>query len=261
MPVSKNTISRIRSLKQKKFRQKYNKFLLEGEKIIKEALLQRKIKLDSVYATTAWMEKNSTFLTENKFQVEVVSEKELGMMSSLKTPGGVLAEASIPDYILPDKLLDKRSYLYLDGINDPGNLGTILRIADWFGIPDVFCSPDCVDAFNSKVVQSSMGAILRVNIHYVQLENIKEQFPDIPVLGAFLDGESIYDIVNEGANKDPNASILVIGSESHGIRKETLPLINRKVMIPPASHGGAESLNAATATAILAAFLAFMNVK
>ncbi|MBL7793767.1 MAG: RNA methyltransferase, partial [Saprospiraceae bacterium] len=162
MAISKNTVKFVKSLHQKKFRQKYDIFVVEGDKMAREMLGQSAVAVEQVYAVEAWATTYAGLLRgRNDLDLVIVTERELSQISSLTTPNQVLVVAHKPDWEWPSLLHFTRA-LYLDGIQDPGNMGTILRIADWFGIPFVFCSDTCVDVFNSKVIQASMGAFLRV---------------------------------------------------------------------------------------------------
>ena len=218
-------IKRLRSLREKKFRDQYGEFLVEGEKMVQEAL-------------------------ESDFKVLRVireSEEVMSRISSLSTPPPVIAEVSKP---AAERLAVGRSLcLGLDGIRDPGNMGTILRLADWFGIGTVFASQDCVEIFNPKVVQASMGSIFRVKCVYSDLAVICRLFrsQDMPVYGTFLGGSDIYSehLSTEG--------LIVMGSESFGIREDVASAVSTRLTIPSFAAGsrGPESLNVATATAVV----------
>ena len=246
MAISKNQIKYLRSLKQKKFRQMYNNFIAEGTKIAKELLAQTAFPIEGIFALENWLIENEPLLTKCKSVVHVVSEKELGQISNLKTPQQVLIVAKQPVLEFATPKLQQSLSLYLDGIQDPGNMGTILRIADWFGIPNILLSDDCVEVYNPKVVQASMGAFLRVQTGVFDLKKL--QFSaDFPLLGAMMTGKNCFEIgtIQQG--------ILVIGNEGKGIRAATQELLTQQITIP--SNGGAESLNAAVATGILCACL------
>ncbi len=217
------TIKKVRSLHQKKFRQKEGLFLVEGQKMVEE-LLRSDFVVDQLFSTVDFAG------SEN------VSEGELERMSSLRNANQVLAVVKIPNIKLnPDK-----PSLVLDGVNDPGNLGTIIRIADWYGIDQVVCSKNTVDCYNPKVVQSTMGSLFRTSVHYLDLEEFLAK-TTIPTFGAVMDGNT-----PERAGMAVN---LVLGSESHGIRESILPYLNQRVTIP--RIGEAESLNVAVAAGIL----------
>ncbi|MBX2931259.1 MAG: RNA methyltransferase [Chitinophagaceae bacterium] len=233
--ISKNEIKYIQSLCHKKQRQQDNIFIAEGTKIIEE-LLNSCYNVKKIYATNDWMSKN----TPTKVQVIEVSEQEMSRLSSLQTPSSVLA---IVETNSSENLVIKgKINVVLDGIQDPGNFGTIIRIADWFGIENIFCSEDTVNVYNNKVIQSSMGSFVRVNIWYGNIETIIHK-SSLPVFGAVLNGKNI--------DEQPNIEegFLIIGNEGNGIRTNMLPYITYPITIP--KKGGAESLNAAVATGIL----------
>lgn len=238
--LSKNELKYIQSLCQKKQRQATGMFLAEGPKIVDE-LLNSHFDVTNVYATDDWQSpklRDASILTR-------VSAFELEKISTLQTPQQVVAVArQYWPSAAPE--LDQKITLVLDGIQDPGNLGTIIRIADWFGITEIVCSLDTVDCYNPKVVQATMGSFLRVNIWYEDLTAFLAK-QAMPVLGALLNGQSVY------ATKIDQPSLLIIGNESKGIREHLLPYINQPISIP--GNGGAESLNAGVATGILVSHL------
>ncbi len=249
MALSKNATKFIQSLQQKKFRQKYNNFVLEGDKIAREILQQRSLEVEAIYALDNWITTNTLLLQTHRESVHAIEPTDLKKISSLTTPNQVLVVAKMPEVLLDAALLTNDLTLYLDGIQDPGNMGTILRIADWFGLPYVFCSKYCVDVYSPKVVQASMGALLRVPVLEMELGALREQFPDLPILGAMLDGQNIF------KTSLPKNCLLVIGNEGKGISVEAETLLTHRIAIPPAARGGAESLNAAIATGIIVAAL------
>ena len=243
MTISNNEIKRIRSLQQKKFRDESGLFVVEGEKMVQEAI-------------------NSPFHVKNVYKKEDIGADAMGRISSLSSPSPVLAVVHKPeDSIINDitelqSLINKGGlYLALDAIRDPGNLGTILRIADWFGIDAVFASKDTVDVFNPKVVQSTMGAIFRVKMHYVDLPELfrKIHAIDGKIYGTFLDGKNIYERELDCGTASP--SVINIGNEANGISDEVAALVSDRLYIPPYPQDspGSESLNAAIATAITVA--------
>ena len=233
--ISKNEIKYIQSLFHKKTRDTEAVFIAEGVKLVNE-LLESDLIIKKIYAKKKWI------ATHNNLQNIVEAEDyELQKISSLSTPNQVLVIAE-QKKLLWQPELQKCITLAIDGIQDPGNLGTIIRIADWFGITQIVASEDTADLYNAKVVQATMGSIIRVNVWYKNLSNWLSNC-NVPVYGAMLNGISINDsgIINEG--------VLVIGSESKGIRENVLPFIHHKVTIP--NSGSAESLNAAVATGII----------
>lgn len=245
MAISINEIKYVRALAQKKYRQKYNKFVVEGDKMAREILESHQYKIDAIYARPIWIEANQALLSRYAAIVKPVSTKELDRISNLKTPNQVLTIAYQTEYSIRPKTMQSQICLYLDGIRDPGNLGTILRIADWFGIPYVFRSSDTVELYSPKVIQSSMGAFLRVDCPEFDLEELVDIFPKIPIFGAVMDGENVFKI------KPPPNGIIVVGNEGKGISPENLSLIKHRITIPKGANGGAESLNVAVATGII----------
>lgn len=220
-------IKYVKSLSQKKFRDEYGVFTVEGEKLVAEA-------------------EKSGFVIEAKYRKEDIGDAAMERISSLSSPSPVLAVVKQPSR--PFEAPSKGLYLALDGIRDPGNLGTILRIADWFGIDAVYASPDTVELYNPKVVQATMGAIFRVPFYTADIPSLCRTY-DGPVYGTFLDGENMY-------RKELAATgIIVIGNEANGISKETAACVSDRLYIPPypAGDSGSESLNAAIATAITVA--------
>lgn len=236
--LSKNQIKLITRLKQKKYRLQDGLFVVEGVKTIKE-LLQSNLELYALYTTKTF---NIGANPDDYRDEIVISETELKKISFLKTPNTALAVFKIPEV----KPIDKTQLIVaLDAIRDPGNLGTIIRLCDWFGIKDLICSKETVDCFNPKVIQATMGSITRVNVSYIDLVDFLND-PKLVSFGAFMDGDTIY------KTKLPNKGVLVMGNEANGVSKEVEALIKQKVAIPRFGHIQAtESLNVATATAIL----------
>ncbi len=249
--LSNKQIKLLKALHRRKFRQKYDKFMVEGEKIALEILDHPSWSIFQIYATASWIKTHEKKLYAHLKKTVTVTEKDLKQVSTLSTPSPVLIVSEIPKYEVTIDQLSNHLTLYLDQIQDPGNLGTILRIADWFGIPYVCLSPGCVDEYNSKVLQSSMGAFLRVKIVHYDLKELLEKAGKLTVLGADMQGENVFEI-----NK-PKSGILVIGNEGQGISPAIRPLINQWVHIPSGNPQGAESLNAAVATGIICATLLF----
>ncbi len=231
--LSKNQIKLITRLKQKKYRLQDGFFVVEGIKTIKE-LLQSNLTLHVLYTT-------ETFNIDAKNEI-LISEEDLKRISFLKTPNKALAIFKTPKAKVVET---NRLIVALDAVRDPGNLGTIIRLCDWFGITDLVCSKETVDCFNPKVIQATMGSITRVNISYINLEAFIKN-TDLPVFGAFMKGETVY-------NKQlPKKGILVMGNEANGISNAIETYITEKISIPRFGDLQAtESLNVATATAIL----------
>jgi TrmH family RNA methyltransferase len=242
--LSKNSIKHINSLYYSKFRKKNKMFVAEGPKIVGE-LADSGFVIDSVFAVREWIEKNENNPIISK--IHEISAGELKKISSLKTPNQVLAVVNIPDEKTDFGKLKNELFLVLDGISDPGNLGTIIRTADWFGIRNIVCSKNTVNVYNPKVIQATMGSFIRVKIIYNELSEFFTNLPfSTPVFGALLNGENIYRM------KLPAKGCIIIGNESKGISAELKRFITHSVTIP--SSGGstsAESLNASVATAVI----------
>ena len=239
--ISKNKIKYIRSLELKKNRNKERKFVAEGFKVVDDLLALQPA--DLIVATQEWLHgKHFADQTE----VIEVTEEELKKVSFLQHPQQVLAvfrQATSGDYSINTSELS----LALDGVQDPGNLGTIIRIADWFGITHIYCSQDTADVYNPKVVQATMGSIARVKVEYGNLLALVESLPaDVPVYGTLLDGDNIYQQTLE------NRGLIVMGNEGKGISPALAKKVNRKLLIPnfPEGRATADSLNVAIATAI-----------
>ena len=269
--ISVNEIKRIKSLASKKFRDMYGEFTVEGEKMVAEAV-------------------SSSFAVEKIWRRDEIGEEAMSRISQLSSPSPVLAVVRKPENVSLDTGMQIREalmsaaepagkdisnagkgtgtaddaisgrrlsglYLALDTMRDPGNLGTVLRIADWFGINAVFASPDTVDVFNPKVVQSTMGAIFRVRFHYADIPDLAKTVLDAggKVYGTFLDGRNIYSADLDCGTASP--VLIVIGNESDGISAEVARLVSDRLFIPPypADDPGSESLNAAVATAVTVA--------
>lgn len=234
----------VRSLGEKRARLEMGLFVAEGEKFIRE-LIGSSLRVRKIYVTDD-AELEEGFEGE---LVELISRAEMGRISQLKTSNNSLAIVEMPRYTIDPQSLVGRLSIVLDGVQNPGNLGTIIRLADWFGIEDIICSPTCADCFNPKVVQATMGAILRVRVHYCELTPFVEKVREleIPIYGTFLDGENIY---NRELSKD---GIIVMGNEGQGVSAEVAAHIDSRLYIPPypADCPSSESLNVAIATSII----------
>lgn len=238
--ISNNEIKRVKSLQQKKFRDELGLFVVEGEKMVEEAMA-------------------SPFAVECVYRRDEIGEEAMKRISSLSSPSPALAIVRKPKDIYVDDpgsmKISSGLYLGLDSIRDPGNLGTILRIADWFGIDAVYAAKDSVDVFNPKVVQSTMGAIFRVKMHYVDLPELASSILNAggKVYGTFLDGRNIYQ--RELSCGQDSPVMIVIGNESEGISARMEEFVSDRLYIPPYPAGdpGSESLNAAVATAVTVA--------
>jgi len=226
----------IKSLHLKKNREENKLFLCEGAKIVGELMNQNTFIIKEIYAQKQWMDQNPI----NSLNVIEVSPKQMEQLSTLKTPSEVLAVVHFPK---TPSFKKEWLTLYLDEIKDPGNLGTIIRTAEWYGIKSIVLSPNCVEWYSPKVVQATMGSIFRVHPFYEKLDDFIAKSAFSNIYGAYLEGNSLY---NEPFTKN---SLLVIGSESHGIHPSHFKLINKKITIP--SFGNAESLNASIATSII----------
>ena len=235
--ISKNQLKYIRQLEQKKYRRREGLFVAEGTKVVGD-LLQR-YRPEAVFATADWQ-------APAGITPQLVTDDELRRISFLQHPQQVLALFPLPSVNSLPSSVNSELSLALDGVQDPGNLGTIIRIADWFGISTIICSEDTVDAWNPKVVQATMGSIARVNIIYNNLPEFLDSLPaDFPVYGTFLDGENIYtqELTHEG--------LIIMGNEGNGISDAVRAKVNRRLLIPDFHQGEtADSLNVAIATAI-----------
>lgn len=242
--LSKNKIKYIRSLELKKNRKEEGVFVAEGHKLVGDLLGHFPCKL--LIALPSWLQKNTHIIAD---EVIEVSFDELSRASLLKNPQDVLAVFDQPIYDTSIEVMNKSLCLALDDIQDPGNLGTIIRLADWFGIEHIFCSYGTVDVYNPKVVQATMGALARVKIHYCNLVTLISSMKNIPVYGTFLDGNNIYEETLS------NNGLIVMGNEGNGVSEEVSRLINKRLYIPnyPSSRETSESLNVAIATAVTCA--------
>jgi len=249
MSLSKNKLKYLRSLKLKKFRQKYDNFVVEGDKIVGELLQSNSLEIEGIFATKGWIDSNSHLLYTYTSITHIASEPDLKTITLFNTPSQVYVVVKRAKSSFANNFLTNHFALFLDDIQDPGNMGTILRIADWFGIPTVICSEQCVDIYNHKVIQSSMGAFLRVNVLISSFEKIYQQYPEVPYYGTVLAGNNLYE------EKFIEKGIVVIGNEGKGISDDILNKLTHKIFIPKGKNGGAESLNAAVATGIVCSVL------
>jgi RNA methyltransferase, TrmH family len=245
--LSKTKVKYIQSLCHKKQREKEALFIAEGPKIVEEMILSPVINVQAVFATEDWVTGHHRLMQQlGEGLLTVITPAELESITALSTPHQVLALAHIPE--TPVFNTSKGITLILDGIQDPGNMGTLIRIADWFGLSQIVCSNDCVDVYNPKVVQASMGSLARLAVHYRELPEFLSAQPQIPVYAALLGGRPLHTL---GAIAD--TAFLVIGNESKGIRPEITALPHEAVTIP--RYGAAESLNAAVAAGILLSWM------
>ena len=244
--LSKQVTKIVQNLEKKKFREKYNLFKVEGEKLVGELLLSG-LKIHTLLATPEWIEQQHKVLSD--VRVTEVSKKEISTISDFQSLPDVIALAEIPAYAFNPKEVGDNLTSALNGIQDPGNLGTILRVADWFGIRHILCDRECAGVYNPKCVQASMGAIFRVKTFYVDLPLMLKELKNenFPVFGTFLDGENIYHapLCRKG--------LIVMGNEGKGISEEIARLTDFKLTIPSFATGEekTESLNVGVATGII----------
>jgi RNA methyltransferase, TrmH family len=243
--LSKNKIKLVTSLQKKKFRDETGLFVAEGIKIVADLI--GKLKCESVIISD-----NVEFdiTSDSVGEIIKVTEIELGKISSMTTPQGVLGVFKKPNIDWEINQLKNELVLALDDIQDPGNLGTIIRIADWFGINNVFCSLHTADVYSPKTIQSTMGAIAKVNVHYVDLASLLYTLKNrLPIYGTCMDGKSLY------SNDLKQNGIIVMGNEGNGISSQIQELLDYKLLIPdyPRGCASSESLNVGTATAIICA--------
>jgi RNA methyltransferase, TrmH family len=240
----------IQSLSQKKFRDEVNAFVAEGPKIINELLGAANVELLNAFGVKGWMEDNASLIKSfHANQITEIKDSELERISFLQTPNQVLSVFKKPFFGKPS--FESKITLLLDGIQDPGNLGTIIRTADWFGIENIICSNESADVFNPKTVQSTMGSISRIQVIYDDLKLFIGKHPDIPVYATAVNGKNLFEMsaIKEG--------FILIGNESKGINKDLLEMAGQQIAIP--KTGAAESLNAAVAAGIVMAHLAAVN--
>lgn len=235
--LSKSQISYIRSLQQKKYRQMYRKFLVEGEKQVLEAM-QSSYKTEVVYATEA-----CAIPSVSSVPVERVTDNELQKIATQQNPDGAIAVVHMPETEIQTDALSQSLYLVLDAVNDPGNAGSIIRIADWFGIQQIFLTEHSVDVYNPKTVAAAKGSLFRVACTYVEAAGLFAENPGIPVYGTFMDGENIYEATLS------NHGFIVLGNEANGISSLVAQWVQHRLTIP--RSGQAESLNVAVAAGIV----------
>ena len=242
--LSKNKIKYIHSLELKKNRKEEHAFVAEGHKLVGDLLGHFPCKL--LVATRAWLERNPGMKAD---EIIEVTQEELTRASLQKAPQEVLAVFEQPTYEMDASVVSQKLCLALDDVQDPGNLGTIIRLADWFGIEHIFCSQGTVDVYNPKTIQATMGALARVKLHYCHLPSFIASLKDTPVYGTFLDGENMY-----GKNLSEHG-LIVMGNEGSGISDEVGKLVNERLYIPnyPPQRETSESLNVAIATSVICA--------
>lgn len=250
--ITKAKIKFIQSLGRKKNRDACGCFVAEGDKIALEVLANSP-EIEMLVATSAWLSANEAVLASRTLPVLLASPQQMAQLSQMKTPQGVAVVAKAAARPTPDLSALEGLCLYLDGVQDPSNLGAILRVADWFGCSQVFLGTGCADVFGPKAVQASMGAFLRVGTTDVEARAF---FPKVqlPVLGAFMAGDNVFGLPRT------DSALLVLGNEGKGISEAVLPYVQRRVSIPAHRQGGAESLNVAVAAGILCAALQYQQL-
>lgn len=254
--ISKTKARLIHSLSKKKYRDKHGMFLVEGEKMVTELLESESghaPPVKEVLATTEWLVENRHLPGLQESQVTEASADELKSISMLVTPQPVLALVAVRNEAPDPAILSEKTVLGLDAVRDPGNLGTIIRTADWFGIRHIICTPDSVDVYNPKVIQATMGSWARVRVYYTDLNRLLREpaLEGKAVLGTFLEGESIYSRTIE------QHPVILFGNESRGLSSGYHELVTRRITIPSYAEnaGKAESLNLATSVAVVCAEL------
>jgi TrmH family RNA methyltransferase len=242
MSLSKNKIKYIRSLKDKKYRNINNTFVAEGTKLVFDLLKSCKCQL--IAALPEIINSNPNIRSE---EIIIANSEELKKATFLKTAPTIIAVFYQPEFKLNRTNLKDKLSIVLDGVQDPGNVGTIVRIADWFGIENIICSEDSADVYNPKTVQATMGSIARVSVNYTDLSSLLNEYSDFPVYGTFLDGNNIYyeELSHNG--------FIIMGSEGKGISNKIINYVNNKLYIPefPAGSASTDSLNVAVATAVV----------
>ena len=241
--MTKNDVKELQALRQAKGRKERGIFAVEGNKLVEE-LIKSQFRINNVFATEQWVEKNSV-LAKQIADYEIVTPKQMEQISNFVTPPGIFATAMMPKYKIEPKDTETQMILMLDGINDPGNLGTIIRTADWFGIKKIVVSEDTCDPWQPKVIQSTMGSIFRMQIIETDIVKFLKEVKT-PIFGALMQGKNVY----HTQIKD-NQGVIIIGSESHGIRENIMPFVSCPINIPRAEGSQTESLNASVAAGII----------
>jgi TrmH family RNA methyltransferase len=251
-------IKYLSSLKMKKYREEYGQFIAEGDKIVRDTLQNQTIDINTLIATDEWLAANSTLTKKVKY-IYNANPSDLDRISTFETSPPVIILLDIP-HITPDFTEIEHTFsLALDNIQDPGNLGTIIRTADWFGIRNVFCSPLCADLYNPKVIQSSMGAVFNIKVHYSEFEELFKQLSsnkDYTIAGTFMKGDLVSEL------KGTKNGIIVFGNESQGIKGSYTVYIKKQVTIPAGKPERihVESLNVASSVAATLALISDTNI-
>lgn len=241
--MTKNDVKELQALRQTKGRKERGIFAVEGNKLVEE-LMNSQFRVNNVFATKQWVEKNPV-LAKRIADYEIIAPKQMEQVSNFVTPPGIFATAMMPKYKIEPKDTENQLILLLDGINDPGNLGTIIRTADWFGIKNIVISEDTCDPWQPKVIQSTMGSILRTQIVETDVVKFLKEVKT-PVFGALMQGKNVYH-----TQIKCNQGVIIIGSESHGIRDNVMPFVSCPINIPKAEGSQTESLNASVAAGII----------
>jgi TrmH family RNA methyltransferase len=257
MMISRSKLKYLSSLKIKKLRTEHRQFIMEGDKIVTDILKEGKNNIRQLIATREWIRDNNKLLTSQAEEVTEAELNDLERISSLETPPPVVAILDMFEHTLDMKELSDSWCIALDTIQDPGNLGTIIRTANWFGISHIICNDGCADYFNSKVIQASMGAILRVKVFYEDLASVMKKYASVlslPVYGTFMEGMPVFSIPFE------RKGMIVFGNESRGISEELTPFIQTRITIPPGKKGTShiESLNVASAVSVVCSVISRM---
>jgi TrmH family RNA methyltransferase len=231
---------------------------MEGDKIVKDILRGGKVTVTEVIATGTWIRDNQAILNTHVKLVTEADSADLSRITTLETPPPVIAVLDIPETRVDHKEVKGSLSIALDNIQDPGNLGTIIRTADWFGIRNIFCTTGCADMYNPKVIQASMGAILNVKVHYTDFQDLLNQYsqvPDFSISGTFIEGTSVFSV------RPVKCGIILFGNESRGISNDYLPYISERIAIPAASENRThvESLNVASSVAVVCALMKRSN--
>ena len=253
--ISKNQIKHIQALHSKKNREAEGLFIVEGVKLVTEFIQHKKFEIKEVFSINEYINNHLILFESNSVLYNEITKEELHKISLQTSPNQVLAIVKQTKQEIIIDLLNTTTTLFLDDIRDPGNLGTIIRIADWFGIKQVICSPNCTDLYNPKTLQSSMGAVLRVNVIYLSFNELLPLIKNTLIYGAVLEGENIY-------SSHLQSGLIIIGNEANGISKEILTHLTNPITIPASKSNGSESLNAANACAIICSeFYRQLNYK
>ena len=235
--INNGIIKVVRSLAVKKYRDDERLFVAEGTKCVRDTW-------DYFNCTRAWHDRLANATMHDK--IVLANNQQMAKMSQFSNPSDVIAVYEMPEKAIDEKEVRDGLNIVLDNVQDPGNLGTIIRLADWYGIKNIFASIGTVDVYNHKVVQATMGAISRVKVHYCDVPNLLEEYNDLPVWGTFLDGDNIYQ------SELDNKGFVVFGNEGQGIGQKVSKLVNKRLLIPSWNSGEtSESLNVGVATAVV----------